>query len=59
MREVKPPRHRCRLGDPWARHGQVVACDDCGKWWRAVEPGNPAYANWRRAWVRQLIWGRR
>ncbi len=34
-------------------HGTIVECGECGKWWRTIVPGNPDYAWWKRAWVRQ------
>ncbi len=36
-------------------HGTIVECGECGKWWRAIVPGNPEYAWWKRAWVRQRL----
>lgn len=47
-------RHRCALLRGWPIHGVILACETCGKWWRGVEPGNPHYAHWKRAWIRQL-----
>lgn len=54
--QVRRGRHRCPLPDPlgWVP-GDVVACDDCGRWWRNVQPGNPHYAKWVRAWIRQAV----
>ena len=47
MGEIYRP-HKC---DPsvhaWAdRPGIIVQCS-CGRLWRSVYPGNPAYAGWR------------
>lgn len=42
----RPHAHRCALDQPDER-GIVVRCD-CGRLWRSVYPGNPAYAGWRR-----------
>lgn len=41
--------HSCRdfLFQP-DRPGILVICE-CGRLWRSVYPGNPAYAGWRRA----------
>lgn len=39
--------HRCSVLGQWPHHGTIMRCE-CGAVWRAVEPGNPAYAGWRR-----------
>jgi hypothetical protein len=41
------------------RPGIIVRCD-CGRLWRSVHPGNPAYAGWRRIGpVYRLLFGNR
>lgn len=47
MRLVRAAKHRCGLPS-WARHGEIVECDHCGRRWKYVEPGNPAFNGWRR-----------
>lgn len=50
----KKTKHKCPLIDPSGRNGMIVECNECGRWWRAVNPGNPEYDLWKRAWVRQF-----
>lgn len=45
---VKRGPHRCALDEVWGRDGDVVECDVCGRRWKFHNPGNPAYAGWRR-----------
>ena len=44
-------KHRCPLPTVLG-HGDLWDCDECGRRWRSVAPGNPAYAGWRRVWFR-------
>lgn len=44
MDEIYRP-HVCGLHQP-DRRGIIARCD-CGRLWRSVYPGNPAYAGWR------------
>lgn len=60
MTEIYRP-HRCELdglGLP-DRPGIIARCR-CGKLWRSVYPGNPAYAGWRRVGpLYRLAFGKR
>jgi len=52
---LRNPAHRCRLNG--GEHGEIRRCDQCGRLWRYVHPGNPDFAGWRRmtrlnAWLR-------
>lgn len=42
--------HSCRHDYLWQpdRSGILTRCH-CGRTWRSIHPGNPAYAGWRRA----------
>jgi len=41
--------HRCPL--PWIEgHGDIWQCDICGRYWKSIAPGNPAYNEWGRAY---------
>lgn len=58
MTELYRP-HRCALSYP-DRAGILVRCDGCGRLWRSVCPGNPAYAGWRRIGpAYRLLFGKR
>jgi hypothetical protein len=53
--------HRCERDFLYApdRAGIVARCG-CGRLWRSVYPGNPAYAGWRRVGlVYRLLFRRR
>lgn len=52
---IKPAKHRCWESFGTPQHGLILECSKYGKWWRGHEPGNPDYATWRRAWVRQVL----
>jgi hypothetical protein len=47
---LRPADHRCAVlyRSAYGQHGTIIGCPECGTAWRAVEPGNPAYAGWVR-----------
>lgn len=55
--------HRCGLPSAvFESHGTIWRCDECPRIWRAVVPGNPDYAGWRRVghigrWLRGIKGG--
>lgn len=54
---MRQPDHRCELSMPG--EGEVVRCDECGRWWLGHNPPNPDYIRWTRLtwlgrWVRGL-----
>ena len=49
--------HECPLPGLGVR-GDVVRCSTCGRRWKFVKPGNPAYAGWRQTIASVLGWRR-
>ena len=53
---VREGPHRCDLPNPtFGELGDIVACCDCGRWWRNARGGYAHNRHWQRASIRQWL----